>query len=920
MTVGGIAKRRGIAGLGGGLPEPLGAFIGRQGDLAEAGTLLAQSRLLTITGTGGCGKTRLAIEVARAWESSGHNVRLVDLTSVADENWVADEVAASLGVDEPERHRTVVDAIVELLAQVPYLVVLDNCEHVLGAVGPLAAAMVQGSGTLRIVATSREPISMPGETVLRLEPLPVADAVELFAERARRAHPGLRIQDSQRPVIRQICERLDGVPLAVELAAAKTGALSLPQIAATLEDRLQLVSGPVRTTHHDSLRASFDWSFDLLAPQEAELLGQLSVFQGEFGLNDAMAVCPDASIEVLVALVERSMVAVAADSAGQTDDQTDEERRYRLLGTIRELVAERLEARPDLIARIRQAHAVHYLAAAETASPKLTTGGQDQALARLDSDRSNTRAALVTFQSGIDPDASDRLARLSVALGPYWLERSSWTECRHWLTAAGQCPDLDSRLRASVINLRCYLEMWSGEPTMVPGLTAEALELVESLDAPREHGQALGFRAMAIAAVFGPDAARSDADNALNLLRAAGDGWGLAMLLAFFSHTRLFHAQPDGNTERLVEAMSVARTRGDRRTLRLAESMAAFDAVSQGRIEDGSRLAESALLSARDADHEGVLILALTAAAWSDLVRGDIDRCRARVAESVQVAGQAEEDPAWTGTALWVQASADLAAGAYARAVPVLEDARTLTAKHRTWAALPLLGLADAAVYSGDAGRAADALAESERVAESTGSEWVAGRVDLLRACSTDDPSRAETMVNVALARSNAAGDRLALVDGVEYLAAMAEARSDDSVALRLWSAAATARDVLGCARQPRHDAAYRHAVGRSRERLGEDAATAWSEGECLSLEDALTYASRGSGRRRRPAAGWHSLTPTEMEVVRLVAEHRSNPEIAQKLFISRATVKTHLIHIFTKLGVSSRSELAAQAIRRGES
>lgn len=197
MTAGGIAKRRGVAGAGGRLPAPLGAFIGRQADLAEAGTLLARSRLLSITGTGGCGKTRLAIEVARAWELSGHNVRFVDLTSVADENWVSAEVAVSLGVDEPERHRTVVDAIVEHVARAPYFVVLDNCEHVLRAVGPLAAAMVQGSGTLHMVTTSREPISIPGETVLRMDPLPLADAVELFAERARRAHPGLRIQDSQ---------------------------------------------------------------------------------------------------------------------------------------------------------------------------------------------------------------------------------------------------------------------------------------------------------------------------------------------------------------------------------------------------------------------------------------------------------------------------------------------------------------------------------------------------------------------------------------------------------------------------------------------------------------------------------------------------------------------------------------------------
>ena len=357
-------------------------------------------------------------------------------------------------------------------------------------------------------------------------------------------------------------------------------------------------------------------------------------------------------------------------------------------------------------------------------------------------------------QSHDDAGGSDQLARLSVALGPYWLERSSWTECRNWLAAAAQRPDLEDRLRASVLNLRCHLEMWAGEPTMVPGLTAEALELVDGLDAPREHGQALGFRAVAIAAVFGPDAASPTWIERWNCSDppATAGPWPCS---SPSSHTPGF-STPSRTAIRpgwtkpclwLEPAVIVAPSAWPSRWRLL-------DAISQGRIEDGSRLAESAAIAARDANHEGVLILALNAVAWIDLVRGDLDRCRATAAESVQLARQAEEDPAWTGTALWVQASADLAAGAYAQAVRTLEEARTLTANHRTWAALPMLGLADAAVHSGDAGRR---RGHARRGRAGLGVDRFGmggGRVRLIRAWSTEDPARTETLVSEALERS----------------------------------------------------------------------------------------------------------------------------------------------------------------------
>jgi predicted ATPase/DNA-binding CsgD family transcriptional regulator len=892
------------------LPFPVSSFVGRSAELERTADLLASTRLLTITGSGGCGKTRLAIELARQRDGQLAGCTwFVDLAPLRAGEHVLTEIAAVLGVEEPERGRNLTEAIVGFLGSGSFLVVLDNCEHVRAAASSAAGAMLLGAAGLRILATSREPLSIPGEVTWRVPELDGQDAAALFAERARQASPDISLDtEQQRTAISGICQRLDGLPLAIELAAARARSLSLARIAATLDQRFDLLTDePMATlSRHMTLRASFEWSLELLSPAERDLLGQLAVFAGGFGLDDALSVCPDATLASLARLADRNLLTVLGAQEGEP--------RYRMLETVRELAAERLAEDSGQAALTRRRHAEHYLALAETAEPQLTRQWQDEWLARLVIDYDNLRAALSWCR---DEPVPELCGRLAAALVPYWLERSQWSECRLWLEAAAAMGRLPAVLRARILTQRCYLEIWAGDAARVPGLAGESLTLLSGLDEPVAQGRALGFLSAVTAARLGPEAARPQMESALALMRAGGDDWGLAMALAFFADFRLFQADPDEPRRMLEEAVEITTASGDRRTLRLALTMAALAAVTQGRIAEAGRRAERAADSARQAGHTGALIRARFVQAWVLLLEGKPGAAATTAQECYTVGRDSGEGG--EGLALWLQAEAALAQADPARALRLLTEARDLTATDNTFAALPVLASAEALFAAGDRAAAAAAADEAATLAGRTGRIWILGRVNLVRARYADDPMTAESHVHAAMALGRDAGDTLGLVEGLELAAALAADRGADAEALRLWAAAAAARARLGYAytipaspsHQQRIDALLRAASPPG-------VPAAWTEGDRLSIEEALAYASRGRGRRRRPATGWASLTPTELEVTRLVAGHLSNPEISERLFISRATVKTHLVHIFAKLGVRSRSQLTAEAIRRG--
>ncbi|MEU6981583.1 BTAD domain-containing putative transcriptional regulator [Streptomyces sp. NPDC046371] len=414
----------------------LTSFVGREPELAALRAELDRSRLVTLTGPGGSGKTRLAEEAAL--QAVGPAAWSAELAPLDDPDAVPGAVLSALRLRETKLiardgqpvHDDPTAYLVEHLAHRPLLLVLDNCEHVIGAAAALAETLLTHCPELRILATSREPLGVPGESVRPVEPLPPHPAHRLFAERARAVRPGFRVEDDL-AAVDEICRRLDGLPLAIELAAARLRLLTPRQIADRLDDRFLLLTSGSRTVlpRQQTLRAVVDWSWELLDTQERALLRQASVFAGGWDLAAAEALAPETSadtLSVLGALVEKSLVV-----ATPTDDG---EMRYRFLETIHEYAVERAAETPELLAAAETAHTAHFTALTETAEPLLRSGEQLPWIARIERDLDNIRAALHrTTVTSPDEAAAHRLV---FAMGWFWWLRNYRPEGLGWAERA----------------------------------------------------------------------------------------------------------------------------------------------------------------------------------------------------------------------------------------------------------------------------------------------------------------------------------------------------------------------------------------------------------------------------------------------------------------------------------------------------
>ena len=381
------------------LPDQLTSFVGRSHELAQLREALAETRLLTLTGAGGAGKTRLALQLAAdALEQFADGAWWVDLAPVADPRLVGEVLAGALGV-RPLPMMTPLQASCARLAGSRALVVVDNCEHLLAACAEMTETLLRACPDVVVLATSRAPLGVGGETDWRVpslslpepadkrEPLEVLgqyDAVRLFIERARKARPNFAVTSENAPAVAQVCQELDGLPLAIELAAARVRMMSVQQIAAGLGDRFHLLTGGARTAlpRHQTLRASVDWSHELLSEPEQVLLRRLAVFAGGFTLDLAEAACTDerlkrvAILDLLASLVDKSLV-VAEEHGGEV--------RYRLLETVRQYGLERLIEGGEAV-DMRDRHRDAMLELAERIAPELHGPGQQEWLGVLDND------------------------------------------------------------------------------------------------------------------------------------------------------------------------------------------------------------------------------------------------------------------------------------------------------------------------------------------------------------------------------------------------------------------------------------------------------------------------------------------------------------------------------------------------------
>ncbi|HET7182144.1 MAG TPA: BTAD domain-containing putative transcriptional regulator [Candidatus Limnocylindrales bacterium] len=622
------------------LPTPVSSFVGREAELAMLAPRVREERLLTLTGVGGVGKTRLALELARRTASVFDAVAFIDLSPLVDPALVAAEIAAALGVRE-HRERDIPDLLAAHVRSLDLLLVLDNCEHVREAAGSIVERLLLAGAGVRVLATSRAPLGVPGEAEIPVQPLPVgSDAVALLLARAAAARPSVGTDDATRATAARICADLEGLPLAIELAAARARSLSLDDIAARLDDRFRFLVSWRRlsTARHRTLREAMDWSHELLVGEEQALLASLSVFAGGFGLAAAVAVGTpgdeDAALRHLEALVEASLV-IAEDGPGET--------RYRLLETVRQYAAQRLAAGSSE-ADARTRHAAWCLELAEAAAPELTGERQNAWFAKLEAEQDNLRAAAAFL---VDSRRWVEHLRLGIALTRFWYVRGHLAEGRAHLERsldAGQVPDPALRRRA--LTAAASLALLQGDYGAATSLAEAGLEAARSTGEQRLVANALSnLGAIALAGGdtdrAGPlleeavavaraaedgrilalavnnrgdyeltrgdfEAARPLFEESLELLRARGDTANVARALFNLGASELELGRRDVAGAHFREGLALARDAGDREDLAwILEGLAAL-AAADARGETAALLlgAADAQLSAMGADHK----------------------------------------------------------------------------------------------------------------------------------------------------------------------------------------------------------------------------------------------------------------------------------------------------------------------------
>jgi ATP/maltotriose-dependent transcriptional regulator MalT len=464
----------------------------------------------------------------------------------------------------------------------------------------------------------------------------------------------------------------------------------------------------------------------------------------------------------------------------------------------------------------------------------------------------------------------------------------------------------------------------------VPALANEALALARASGAKQEQGFALLILGLLAGLVGGAEGMRPYVEEARPLIRAAQSVGGAqieAYVLSFFAMLRFFQSDPEEPRRLLDEAITIAKNGAEHHTQLFCMSFAGMMALIQGRLGDAAQLFEGVVAGGRESNDSN-FIGSLLGLGWVAMFRGHFESAQEYMAEALTAAQQAGTDSvSITSTdphARMIRGWMRLAAGDAAQATQTLA---TVVAAIRPsivarFAAVPLVVLAEAQLTLGELDEAAAFLDEAASLARAGAMSWVLGRAARIRAelsARKGAFQEAESLAHDALSLGREAGDQLGLVDALELVARLAREQDSNAESTRLWAAAESLRSRLGYARFPIEQGPCQASVAGAKEALGaDDFAAAWAEGAKLSVDEAIAYATRGRGERKRPATGWASLTPGELEVVRLIGQHLSNPEIAARLFVSRATVKTHLVHIYSKLGVDSRSELAVEAVRRG--
>ncbi len=804
------------------LPASVSSFIGREQELRQIRQRLREHRLIMLTGTGGTGKTRLALEAAAGeLDQFADGVWLVELAGLSTSDLVVQTIAKVLALPETP-DLAPIERLGAFLQARHLLLVLDNCEHVIEECARIVAVLLARCPRLVLLATSREPLAISGEAVLRVPPLRLPDptqagawasllrydAVRLFMERARTVEPSFQLTASNAGAVVETCRRLDGIPLALELASARVNVLTVQDLAARLNDRFALLTSGQRSglePRHQTLRAAIDWSYTLLTAEEQTLLRRLAVFAAGFTLDTAEAVCSGEGIaegrmlDVLSSLVGKSLVTAETTSRAQA--------RYRLLETIREYALEKL-AEAGEVARLRDRHLDLFLARAEEAGPKLHDAYQQLWLNWLEGEHDNLRVALAwALESGRIEEG----LRTAIALVRFWEIRGYVREGLAWFKRlfAQADEDISVVVRVNALTFAAFLADFLGDASTTLAYGREAVALAEA--AGDEGTPLLGF---ALAGMVSAARAAGDYQTALTLVERSiplfrDSSWpsvnlgmsllvqgGLALELGYYATARAA----------LEESLTLAREVGD--AFRIAYVLKSF---------------------------------------------GDLACCEQQYAE---------------------------AQTAYEQTVALL---RFLGARHDL--AVPLHNLGHTCLHLGDVERAHALFTESLSVHQD----------------QQNRPGMAECLIGFAA---------LAVVRGLPAAGArLLAAAGALGVHHAKSSWAATRRE-------------YEHYLALARAQLTEAEFEAeQAAGQALSLEEAIEYAQHlPLISRATPTSSETSdcLTEREREVAALIAQGKSNAEIAGELVLSKRTVEKHIANILSRLGLASRAQVVRWAIEQG--
>ena len=921
-----------------GQPVGVAAFVGRRHERTKLADLVADTRVVTLTGSGGCGKTRLAVEVLGDVASRfADGTCWVDLQGVSDPGLVAPAVGAAVNVHE-RAEEALADTLAEQLHSRHLLIVLDNCEHLVEACAELVGRLSSACPRLHVLATSQVPLAVDGEAAFVVAGLPVpdadahsagavaaVDAARLFEVRARQVAADFRIGDDNASAVAEICRRLDGIPLAIELAAARVRVLAPGQIAAGLSDRFGLLTGGVRgaPARQRTLEASLDWSYDLLDATQRLGLARLSVFAGSFELDAAEAVVAEEGIgggdvlDLVAGLVEQSLVQVV---------QRHGRARYRLLDSIRVYGRQRLSEMegPD---RVRRRHLEFHVELARRAQAGLAGGQPEPWVARLTADLDDLRAAMDAAVRARDLRA---VVELTEPIVRFWFDRGLSREVHRRLHDAADASGAldDERVRA--LTTAAALALAGGEPARAHRSANRAVEVAGTGDAGDALAVGLGQRAFSgvLSGLSTGEQVDADVEQALRLAQRCEDASTHAYVLAFAAGALAHHRSIDAARRLFEQAVSVCEA-GD-----LAFQLPAVHASLGGGLGAGPE--------------------------WS----GDLDRSSRHARRAVELSRQVGR-PGWEVAGLTGLAAAAVLQGDHGAARDWLSRAQTLVRSQslegsqydlalRHWLAL-------SAYASGDLEAARATAGENVRTGRGSGSrrdeavaEWLLGvlahgqgrhddaraHLESCRALSTDprlpwplgrsllglaelaqedgDLEEAWRLAHDGLELLDDYGDRIGSAAALETIADLALAHGEPERGLRLLAASQRFHADAGLARFPFRADRFDRAHDSARSALDPaEASVCWDAGSQLPLAEAVAYARRGRGERQRPQIGWASLTPVERDVVRLVAEGHTNAAIGKRLFISVNTVKKHLSHVYTKVDVDGRAGLAAQVARR---